>query len=282
MVLQKQLLTSKDGTEIYAEAAGNPSKPHVVLVHGFGLSTIVFSKQFSDQKLLETLYLVAYDLRGHGRSGKPDVPEAYSQDRNAEDFMAVVNGFNLRKPILAGWSMGASAAADVCHTYGPSPLSGIIYMGGVPWLGREIGKKIGTEMLIKMMGDFAADDLSRFSEVAIRFADISVADPAQMDFTAKMSWIGCLFRLTLPVRRCILSREQDPSRLLQEGGKAIPLLIINGALDAHCKGDVVMEEMKSFFADFEGVVVPEASHAVFWDQPEVVRENFLRFAARVS
>jgi pimeloyl-ACP methyl ester carboxylesterase len=42
-------------------------------------------------------------MRGHGRSGKPEADEAWVSQRLAEDFDAVVNGFKLTKPFVAGW-----------------------------------------------------------------------------------------------------------------------------------------------------------------------------------
>jgi len=54
-----QLIQSHDGTKIWAQAAGNPSKPAVVFIHGFSCTALHFSKQFSDSELLENLYLVS-------------------------------------------------------------------------------------------------------------------------------------------------------------------------------------------------------------------------------
>jgi pimeloyl-ACP methyl ester carboxylesterase len=56
---KEQLIHSPDGTKIWAQAAGNPSKPAVVFIHGFSCTALHFSKQFSDPKLLENLYLVS-------------------------------------------------------------------------------------------------------------------------------------------------------------------------------------------------------------------------------
>lgn len=52
------LVTSKDGTKIYADAKGNPAHPHFVWIHGFPLSTIVWNKLFDDDVYLEHLYMV--------------------------------------------------------------------------------------------------------------------------------------------------------------------------------------------------------------------------------
>jgi pimeloyl-ACP methyl ester carboxylesterase len=52
---------------------------------------------------------IRYDLRGHGRSGKPEVPEAHTGKRYAEDFAAVCMAFGLVKPVFAGWSWGGES-----------------------------------------------------------------------------------------------------------------------------------------------------------------------------
>lgn len=46
---------------------------------------------------------VRYDIRGHGRSGKPNTAEAYESKLFADDFKAVMEAFELKKPVLAGW-----------------------------------------------------------------------------------------------------------------------------------------------------------------------------------
>ena len=98
-----QHVISADGTKIWAQAAGNPSKPAVVFIHGFSCSTLNFGKQFSDPTLLENLYLLRYDVRGHGRSEQPLEAKDYESLRHAEDFKAVIDAFGVRKPFVAGW-----------------------------------------------------------------------------------------------------------------------------------------------------------------------------------
>jgi pimeloyl-ACP methyl ester carboxylesterase len=46
---------------------------------------------------------VRYDVRGHGRSGKPSDVAAWESKRLAEDFDAVVEAFKLDKPFVLGW-----------------------------------------------------------------------------------------------------------------------------------------------------------------------------------
>ena len=106
-------LTSADGSTVYAEAVGDPSKPHVVFLHGFSLSTVVFDCIFYNPRYAKEFYLVRYDMRGHGRSGKPSDPRAFASKRFAEDFVAVAKAYQLKRPIFAGWSLGGSHTETV-------------------------------------------------------------------------------------------------------------------------------------------------------------------------
>jgi pimeloyl-ACP methyl ester carboxylesterase len=49
---------------------------------------------------------VRYDVRGHGRSGKPEEDEGWEWERFAEDFDTVVEAFGVRRPFVAGWYVG--------------------------------------------------------------------------------------------------------------------------------------------------------------------------------
>lgn len=55
---ESKVLVSADGTEVYADAVGDPAKPAVVFIHGFSLSTIVFDTIFNDQLWIDQVYLV--------------------------------------------------------------------------------------------------------------------------------------------------------------------------------------------------------------------------------
>ena len=52
-------IASQDGTVIYADAIGNPSKPHIVFVHGLSLSGAVFDNVFTDARHHSEFYMVS-------------------------------------------------------------------------------------------------------------------------------------------------------------------------------------------------------------------------------
>ena len=51
-------VTSKDGTPIWAEAAGNIGGPHVLMAHGLACTHSAFDPLFYDPSLRATLYMV--------------------------------------------------------------------------------------------------------------------------------------------------------------------------------------------------------------------------------
>jgi hypothetical protein len=55
-----RILVAPDGTEIYADAIGDRSKPAVVFIHEFSLSTVVFDEIFNDPLWSSQAYLVSF------------------------------------------------------------------------------------------------------------------------------------------------------------------------------------------------------------------------------
>src|SRR5579872_6129240 len=91
------------GLDLYVEEAGVRSGPTLLFIHGFCQSTYAWRYQFGSD-LERDFRLVAFDLRGHGRSGKPLEPEAY-QDSTlwAADVAAVVEALGLQRVIVVAW-----------------------------------------------------------------------------------------------------------------------------------------------------------------------------------
>jgi pimeloyl-ACP methyl ester carboxylesterase len=101
--------TSADGTRIYAEVFGPEDGIPVILAHGWTENLIYWVHVI--RKLSERGFrVVAYDLRGHGRSkGAGD----YSIDRFGEDLEAVLSAAvsEGQRALIAGHSLGAMSIA---------------------------------------------------------------------------------------------------------------------------------------------------------------------------
>ncbi|MFT5073249.1 MAG: pimeloyl-ACP methyl ester carboxylesterase [Patiriisocius sp.] len=67
-----------DGGPLGVFTAGNVERPAIVFIHGIGQSYYSFHKQLKTD-LAGDFYLVNFNLRGHGTSGKSCDAEAYTQ-----------------------------------------------------------------------------------------------------------------------------------------------------------------------------------------------------------
>ena len=98
-----RIFTFTYGTKIWAESAGDTSKPAIVFVHGLSCTALGWDEQFADAGLRHSFHLVRYEMRGHGRSGKPLEEAGYESVKIAQDFRTVCEAFGVVKPFMAGW-----------------------------------------------------------------------------------------------------------------------------------------------------------------------------------
>lgn len=100
---------SADGTELHVELHGPVGAPTVVLVHGWTCTTAFWTKQV--RALSPDLRVVAFELRGHGRSGGS--PASFGPDALAADLQAVLADVLAasEKAVVVGHSMGAMTIA---------------------------------------------------------------------------------------------------------------------------------------------------------------------------
>src|SRR6202000_328873 len=81
-------ITSADATELYAESFGPDDADTVVLAHGW-TEQLTYWGPVIEHLRAGGLRVVAYDLRGHGRSD-PAVDGDYALERFGEDLEAVL------------------------------------------------------------------------------------------------------------------------------------------------------------------------------------------------
>jgi pimeloyl-ACP methyl ester carboxylesterase len=91
------------------EADSSPAGPPIVLLHGL---TATRRYVVMGSRLLERsgYRVIAYDARGHGRSGPAPDPRAYGYERLARDLAEVLDSLRIPRAALAGASMGAQTA----------------------------------------------------------------------------------------------------------------------------------------------------------------------------
>jgi pimeloyl-ACP methyl ester carboxylesterase len=103
----------RDGVEIYYESHG--AGPPILLSHGYGATCRMWDGQiaaFSDRHRI-----IVWDMRGHGDSGDPADPAAYSQGLSVGDMTAVLDACGVERAVIGGLSPGGvmSLAFHLAH-----------------------------------------------------------------------------------------------------------------------------------------------------------------------
>jgi pimeloyl-ACP methyl ester carboxylesterase len=118
-------VVAPDGVRLHVREAGPETAPAILFIHGWSQSWLSWVRQL-ESELAERFRLVAFDLRGHGMSDEPHVPEAYTETRRwADDVDALITELELDRPILVGWSFGGYVTCDYIRAHGQGALAGL-------------------------------------------------------------------------------------------------------------------------------------------------------------
>ncbi|MFI8305560.1 SDR family oxidoreductase [Streptomyces sp. NPDC085927] len=98
------------GVELCVAELGDPGRPTIVLVHGYPDSKEVWSEVAP--RLAERFHVVAYDVRGHGRSTAPrPLRGGFTLEKLTDDFLAVADAVSPDEPVhLVGHDWGSVQA----------------------------------------------------------------------------------------------------------------------------------------------------------------------------
>jgi pimeloyl-ACP methyl ester carboxylesterase len=151
-------VTAADGTSLHVEVFGPDGVPTIIVTHGWTCALRFWTYQIQD--LTPEFRVVAWDLRGHGRSARAATGD-YSIDAFGDDLQAVLEATvpEGERAVLAGHSMGG--------------------MTIVAWAGRhpdEVQRRAASVALVSTgMGDLMSEALvvrtpERFKPVSTKVA----------------------------------------------------------------------------------------------------------------
>jgi pimeloyl-ACP methyl ester carboxylesterase len=134
---------SADGTELHAEVFGPDEQPTIVLIHGWTEALRYWALVI--RELVPEFRIVAYDMRGHGRSG-PAVENDYSLERFGEDVEAVLAAAAREgeRPIVGGHSLGGMSIAAWAEHHDTARASGaaLLFTG--------LGDLVANQLLVAL------------------------------------------------------------------------------------------------------------------------------------
>jgi len=273
-----KIVTSSDGLKIYADSNGNIGKTAIVFLHGFRFSAAVFDRVFEDTEFSSKFHLVRYDLRGQGRSGHPDTAEAHVSMLYADDFAAVCNAFQLKRPYHVGWSYGCSVLSDIAAHLPSDYLSGSVYLCGSPLLGQKIYDVLHPEcaaVLPKLADETIT--AAKYEDALTRFMGMMFSSASDVSTETKVLWRGMMSSAPPVSYRFLLTRDVDTAPLYALGKKGYPLHYIIGAEEQTFNGPRLVAEVEPNFTNFSVLYIEKGGHSEFYQNTQVVIDSITEF-----
>jgi 3-oxoadipate enol-lactonase len=255
-----------NGVRTYYEESG--SGPPLVLVHGLGASTGLWSK--IAPALAEEFRVVTYDLRGSGRTpatGPVTLAEL------VDDLCSLVERLDLGQTLVMGHSIGGSVALAHAAAH-PEQVRAVVGIGapsGLPDAGRD-GMRARAE----------AVEANGMEAVAEAVATNGMAPSFRKAHPEELEGFVSLLEENDPASYSALCRvvaDVDIAAALER--ITAPVLLVAGALDAVVPPDV-NEANAARIQNARAVTVDDSAHLLPWEKPDVllaIALPFLREAA---
>ena len=272
-------IDAPDGVPLCLFEAGREDGPPLVLIHGFSQSHAVFKRQFQSS-LAEDFRLIAFDLRGHGCSGKPWLESAYVDSATwAADVRAVLEARHVHEPIIIGWSFGAYVVADYVRAYGTRDLAGAILVGSTAGL-----LPAERDEFAKRQSDYVAPvppPAELELERSIRNARSFVGMMSHAPLPADMKEIMFVANQQLPeyARRALIKRRFQNEDLVDRFD--VPTLFLAGAMDRSNAPEVI-QSVATGLPHARAGSIAGTGHSPFAEDPEQFNAEVRGFAAAVS
>lgn len=134
--------------------------PAIVLMHGY---TGTLDRHFVANGVFANLAthhrVIAFDLRGHGKSAKPHDPRAYGEEMS-RDVVRLLDHLKIQRAHVLGYSLGAMIAARLA-TLHPDRLISVVYVASLPLrTGDAFMDKFAAESVTELESDLPFKSLA--------------------------------------------------------------------------------------------------------------------------
>src|SRR5260370_14622818 len=110
---------NRAGVSIHYESHGADTALPILLSHGYGATARMWDGQVAG--FADRCRLILWDMRGHGQSGDPPDPAAYSQALRVADMATVLDDCGVYRAIIGGLSPGGGVSLPL-HLAPPQPV----------------------------------------------------------------------------------------------------------------------------------------------------------------
>lgn len=267
---------TKDKCKLYYELHGE-GEP-VVLIHGWTCNADFY--QYQIPVFSEKYQVLAYDLRGHGRSDKSaEATETnMSLDTFAKDLYELIEGLGLKNVNLVGWSMGTSIILNYIDIYGNENLKSICCIDMTPKLLADDEWQLGQSKVFNTFDNLAfmglvATDWSAACDAFIPNVFAEGYDQNSEMFKwcmsqAKSNLPHCMLNMWIAMAvkdyRKVLPKIEVPTFLAYSG---------NGLLYYPEHGKYMQENIRNSVLD----IFPGCGHGLMFEDHEKFNKDYLAF-----
>ncbi len=282
--LSVNLVEGHGGVPINVAETGERGKPGFLFIHGNGQSYLSWHLQL-ESDLADDFHLVAFDLRGHGNSGKPWRVEDYNRACIwADDIDAVLEATGLEKPIMAGWSRGGLIAMHYVRCRGTDDLSAVVMVGS---RGRLVEVRLPTEEAPSRVSQtqLETNDIRQNMAGAKTFNRLMTVE----DQGAEWNEVATAMNVMAPpyARRAMRAPiigptgevETDYAMLIDE--IKVPLVAILGADDPLRSSQDLADAYRAARPDVQIHMYPRVGHSPFLEAPDRFNADMRALAERV-
>lgn len=252
-----------NGQRLYYEDTGGDGAA-VVFSHGLFMDHTMFAPQV--EALRDRYRCIAWDERGHGRTGDATGPFTYWDSAN--DLVGILDDAGVERAVLAGMSQGGylSLRAALAH---PERTRALILMDTQATLEDPEKMPLYHQLVERWLTQGMDDELAEIIENII-------IGPGYPDAERwKQSWKALTPGNVEQLFSTLAGREDLSDRLAEID---VPALVVHGELDASISV-ARARPLADGLADAEFVVIDGAGHAANLTDPEHVNPHIERFLA---
>ena len=258
------------------EVSGDRLSLAVLFLHGFMGSSADWREVMAG--LEDRTFRIAVDLPGHGASLEL-APDTYTVEGAARAVIGILDGLEVVRPLVAGYSMGGRLALYLALHY-PERCAGLFLESASP----------GLQNSSKRAARRAADE-SKAKRLESGDLEAFLRDWYRQPLFASLARDGDLLRRTIEARR-----RNDPGELARSlrgmgtgsqpslwgelEGLGVPALAVAGGLDGKYAG--ISSRMAGINPRIESAVIDGAGHAVHAEAPAEYVALLGRFVGRLT
>ncbi len=273
-----------DGTELHVEEYGSGAP--IVLCNGV-VCTIGPYWQFLIRHLATLGRVIAWDYRGHGRSGVPRDLEACAIEDHVRDLGCVLDATGVEDAVLIGHSMGCQVILEAYRQF-PERIRGLVPICGT--YGRPYRTFYGKDFL-EPFYDPMLREVRRHHELVRQIADVVKRTPIPQlvaragavhwylaPWSSMDAYFEHVFSMNTEFLLTVVRRmgEHSAEDLLPHVD--VPTLIVAGAKDPFTPPSVAWE-MHRQIPGAEILVIPNGTHVAQLEHPDLVGLRIEKFVS---